>query len=151
MTLIDAHAHLWLRQDTTVDGQRIYPLGRGRAMFFGEERQMLPPFMTDGVNSAEIFLANMDYAQVQAAVIVQEVIDGNQDAYLLDVQKRFPDRFFCCALKDVDHDAPDLPAGFRGIAIPGHRAHRSLTDQALMEMFKEMESKGLTAACARKL
>ena len=143
MTLIDAHAHLWLRQDTTVDGRRIYPLGRGRAMFFGEERQMLPPFMVDGVNSAEIFLANMDYAQVQAAVIVQEVIDGNQDAYLLDVQKRFPDRFFCCALKDVDHDAPDLPAGFRGIAIPGHRAHRSLTDPALMEMFKEMEAKGM--------
>ena len=143
MTLIDAHAHLWLRQDTTVDGERIYPLGRGRAMFFGEERQMLPPFMTDGVNSAEVFLSNMDYAQVQAAFIVQEVIDGNQDTYLLDVQKHFPDRFFCCALKDVDHDSTDLPAGFRGIAIPGHRAHRSLTDPALMEMFKAMEAKGL--------
>lgn len=143
MTLIDAHAHLWLRQDTTVDGQRIYPLGRGRAMFFGEERQMLPPFMVDGVNCAEVFLSNMDYAQVQAAVIVQEVIDGNQDTYLLDVQRRYPRRFLCCALKDVDHDGTDLPAGFRAIAIPAHRAHRSLTDPALMEMFKAMEAKGL--------
>ena len=70
MTIIDAHSHLWLRQDTVVDGQRIYPLGRGRAMFFGEEKQMLPPFMLDGSNTAEVFLSNMDYAQVGAAVVI---------------------------------------------------------------------------------
>ena len=40
---------------------------------------MLPPFMTDGVNSAEVFLSNMDYAQVSAAVVTQEFIDGFQN------------------------------------------------------------------------
>ena len=40
----------------------------------GEVRQMVPPFMVDGVNSAEVFLSNMDYAQVSAAVITQEFI-----------------------------------------------------------------------------
>ena len=142
MTIIDAHSHLWLRQDTVVDGQRIYPLGRGRAMFFGEERQMLPPFMTDGVNSAEIFLANMDYAQVGAAVVVQEVIDGNQDAYLAEVQRRYPDRFFCCALGDIDKGPLEVPEGFRGLAVPGHRMHRPLTDPAVMDLFKSMEARG---------
>ena len=29
---------------------------------------MLPPFMIDGINSAEVFLSNMDYAQVGGAV-----------------------------------------------------------------------------------
>ena len=54
MTIIDAHSHLWLRQDAVVDGQPIRSLPNGRALFFGEERQMLPPFLIDGRNSAEV-------------------------------------------------------------------------------------------------
>ena len=69
-TIIDAHAHLWLRQDTVVDGLPIRTLENGRSEFMGEIRQMVPPFMVDGVNSAEVFLSNMDYAQVAAAVII---------------------------------------------------------------------------------
>lgn len=147
MTIIDAHSHLWLRQDTTVDGQRIYPMGRGRAMFFGEERQMLPPFMIDGTNTAEVFLANMDYAQVGGAVVVQEIIDGNQDPYLASVREKYPDRFFCCALLDFDacvKAGGRLDCGsFRGVAIPGHRAHTSLLDPTAVAIFKEIEKRGL--------
>ena len=95
MTIIDAHSHLWLRQEAVVDGQPIRALPNGRALFFGEERQMLPPWLIDGRNSAEVFLSNMDYAQVGAAVVVQEIIDGNQDAYLQEVQRRWPERFLC--------------------------------------------------------
>ena len=75
-TIIDAHAHLWLRQDTVVNDLPIRTLENGRSLFMGEIRQMVPPFMVDGVNSAEVFLSNMDYAQVAAAVITQEFIDG---------------------------------------------------------------------------
>ena len=53
MIIIDAHSHLWLRQDAVVDGQHIEALPNGRARFFGEERQMLPPFLYDGRNCAE--------------------------------------------------------------------------------------------------
>lgn len=75
-TIIDAHAHLWLRQDTEVNGQKIQTLDNGKSLFMGEIRQMLPPFMIDGRNTAEIFLSNMNYAQVSASVITQEYIDG---------------------------------------------------------------------------
>ncbi|KAA6309506.1 hypothetical protein EZS27_039012, partial [termite gut metagenome] len=61
--LIDSHAHLWLRQDTEVNGGKIQTLNGGKSLFMGEIRQMVPPFMIDGCNSAEIFLSNMDYAQ----------------------------------------------------------------------------------------
>ncbi len=98
MTIIDAHSHLWLRQDTRVDGKRILSLKNGRSIFMDEEVQMLPPFMIDGVNSAEVFLSNMDYAQVAAAVVVQEVIDGCQNDYLTEVQRRYPDRFCCMGM-----------------------------------------------------
>ncbi len=142
MIIIDAHSHLWLRQEALVDGHKIYSLPGGRSMFFGEVRQMLPPFMTDGTNTAEVFLANMDYAQVGAAVVVQEVIDGNQDAYLKEVQAKYPDRFLCCSLLDIDKDPLEIPEGFRAVAIPGHRMKRNLTDPALMAFFKDMEAKG---------
>lgn len=142
MIIIDAHSHLWLRQEALVDGHKIYSLPGGRSMFFGEVRQMLPPFMTDGTNTAEVFLANMDYAQVGAAVVVQEVIDGNQDAYLKEVQAKYPDRFLCCSLLDIDKDPLEIPEGFRAVAIPGHRMKRNLTNPALVAFFKGMEAKG---------
>lgn len=80
--IIDAHAHLWLRQDTMVNSMPVRTMTNGRSWFMDEERQMLPPFMIDGKNSAEVFLSNMDYAQVSAAVITQEFIDGDQNDYL---------------------------------------------------------------------
>ena len=144
MNIIDAHSHLWLKQDTTVDGQQICQLepNRSRSLFFGEERQMLPPFMIDGKNSAEVFLSNMDYAQVGAAVVVQEVIDGNQNEYLTKVQQQYPDRFFCMGMAwNLDEADAVCEAGLKGIAFPGHRMHDPL--HTLMHVFKMMEEKGM--------
>ena len=143
MTIIDAHSHLWLRQEAVVDGQAIRALPGGRALFFGEERQMLPPFLIDGRNSAEVFLANMDYAQVGAAVVVQEIIDGNQDAYLQEVQAAYPERFLCCAMMDIDRGGLRVPEGWRAAAIPGHRMHRPLDSPEMMAAFKELERRGI--------
>lgn len=142
--IIDAHSHLWLRQDTTVNGQPIRSLddNPSRSMFFGEVRQMLPPFMIDGKNTAEVFLSNMDYAQVGGAVVVQEVIDGNQNDYLTSVQSRYGGRFFCMGMASSLSEAETcLRNGLRGIAIPGHRLTTPLTD--LMDMFRFMESNGM--------
>lgn len=86
--IIDAHSHLWLRQDTEVNGLPIRTLTNGRSLFMGEERQMVPPFMIDGRNSAEVFLSNMDYAQVSAAVVTQEFIDGIQNEYLANIIRK---------------------------------------------------------------
>lgn len=136
--IIDAHSHLWLRQDTTVDGKRILSLKNGRSIFMDEEVQMLPPFMIDGRNTAEVFLSNMNYAQVAAAVVVQEVIDGCQNEYLAEVQRQYPDRFLCMGMAwNVAEAQADIDAGLRGIAFPGHRMHEPL--QTLMPVFKLME------------
>jgi predicted TIM-barrel fold metal-dependent hydrolase len=119
-------------------------------MFLGEERQMLPPFMIDGVNSAEVFLSNMNYAQVGAAVVVQEFIDGIQNDYLMEVAQKYPDRFFVCGMCDYFHpgfyeQAVSLIAqGFKGIAIPGHRLLTNegrvmLNSAEMMRMFRYME------------
>lgn len=143
--IIDSHSHLWLNQDTTVDGKVIRTTTNGRSLFMGEEVQMLPPFMIEGKNTAEIFLSNMNYAQVSAAVVVQEVIDGCQDEYLKDVQRRYPDRFLCGGLATDSGSINDLVAKneFRAIAIPGHRLTVPLTSQEMVEAFKGMERQGM--------
>ena len=154
MKIIDTHSHLWLRQDTVVNGYPIRTLENGRSLFMGEVRQMVPPFIIDGRNTAEIFLSNMDYAQVTAAVVVQEFIDGLQNEYLADVQKRYPDRFIVCGMADyrlqgwLEQAKQLIAQGFKGIAIPGHRLQTpqgriSLTCPDMIEMFRLMEQKGV--------
>jgi hypothetical protein len=148
MTIIDAHSHLWLRQDTTWDGKAIKTLKNGRSIFLGEEVQMIPPFIIDGQNSAEVFLSNMDYAQVGAAVVVQEFIDGLQNDYLSEVKTKYPERFFVFGMADYLKDGFYAQAKsllteqkFHGLAIPGHRLlNRHLTDEQMMKMFKLMET-----------
>ena len=148
--IVDAHSHLWLRQDTMVNGQHIYPLGNGRSMFFGEERQMLPPFIIDDRNTAEVFLSNMNYARVSAAVVTQEFIDGLQNDYLEQVARQWPDRFFVFGMCEFRRPgflpmAKQLAArGFRGIKIPAARlflpeGRVMLNSDEMMEMFHFME------------
>ena len=140
--IIDTHSHLWLKQDTEIDGKRILSLQNGRSIFLDEEVQMLPPFMIDGRNTAEVFLSNMDYAQVAGAVVVQEVIDGCQNDYLANVQKRYPNRFFCMGMAwNQDEAKSVISMGLKGIAFPGHRMKQSLIQ--LMPVFKLMEEQGL--------
>lgn len=154
MKIIDAHAHLWLNVDTVVNGSPIHSLepNRSRSMFFGEERQMLPPYMTDGQNTAERFLSNMDYAQVSAAVITQEFIDGVQNAYLMQVQQRYPTRFFCfgmpAALQQRNRSVVDegfalVAQGFRGIKIPAARLPQQFLNDEMMQMLRMMEDRGV--------
>ena len=149
--IIDAHAHLWLNVDTVVNGSAIHPLepNRSRSLFFGEERQMLPPYMTDGQNTAERFLSNMDYAQVSAAVITQEFIDGLQNSYLEQVQRQYPDRFFCFAMAEfrkpgfLDEAKSLIHSGFRGIKIPAARLPQQFLNEEFMQLFRWMEQQDI--------
>lgn len=150
LIIIDAHSHLWLKQDTSWNDQLIRTTQNGRSLFLGEEVQMLPPFMIDGQNTAEVFLSNMDYAQVSAAVVVQEFIDGLQNDYLSEVMHRYPERFFVCGMADYLKDGfyeqavSLIDKGFKGLAIPGHRLMgRSLVSDEMMRMFQLMEQQGV--------
>ena len=154
MLIIDAHCHLWLRQETVVDGKEIRPLPNGRSLFMGEEVQMLPPFLIDGRNTAEVLLSNMDYAQVSAAVVTQEFIDGFQNDYLEEVAKRYPERFFVfgmCEFRKPGFLAEAealIGRGFRGIKIPAARlllpeGRVRLDSPEMMDLFHLMEQKGL--------
>lgn len=166
-TIIDSHCHLWLHQDTVVDGCHIHSLegNASRSTFFDGERQMLPPFMIDGRNTVEVFLSNMDYAQVEGAVVVQEFIDGLQNDYLAEVARKYGNRIKVCAMADFRKDGfleeitrlintepltsgQESAAGmasslYSGVAIPGHRLAKPLDSPEMMQMYRLMEEKNM--------
>ena len=152
-----------MRQNTVVDGQAIRTLSPNgsRSEFFGQEVQMLPPFMTDGRNTAEVFLSNMDYARVGGAVIVQEIIDGLQNNYLSEVQQKYPNRFFCYGMPEMrvemqhqqglgsafEQSQQLLDMGFRGLAFPGHRLFApgsgiDINSPEMMDIYHLLEQRG---------
>ena len=134
--IIDAHAHLWKKQNGMVNGKTVYDVGGGKSDFGGEIKQMMPPYMTDGENTAERFLANMDYAGVSGAVITQEYIDGNQDEYLLTCKS---DRIKICALYE-EKEMGDISA-FDGIKIcAGRLGDKNLLNH--LEPFRLAEKHG---------
>lgn len=113
--IIDAHAHLWKRQSGKADGRTVFALENGKSNFGGEIRQMMPPYMINGENTADMLISNMDYAGVNGAVITQEEMDGNQDVYLLEAKAAYPNRFKICSL--YEENKPFETDGFDGIKI----------------------------------
>lgn len=113
--IIDAHVHLWDKQNGIHNGENVYHIANGKSQFLGEPHQMMPPYMTDGCNNVERLIANMDYARVNGAVITQEVLDGNQNNYLLASKKRFNDRIKICSL--YEENKPFTLDGFDGIKL----------------------------------
>ncbi len=131
--IIDAHTHLWKKQNGRVDGKPVLALQNGQSDFGGEIRQMMPPYMINCENTADMLISNMDYAGVNGAVITQEEIDGNQDAYLLKAKAEYPGRLKICAL--YEENKPFNIDGFDGIKICAGR----LPTQDLTKHYKVFE------------
>ncbi|MGN0547227.1 MAG: amidohydrolase family protein [Acutalibacteraceae bacterium] len=138
--IIDCHAHLWKTQSGKVDGRDVFSVGNGKSNFGGEIRQMMPPYMLSGENTAEMFVSNMDYALVSGAVITQEEIDGNQDGYLLSAKAKYPDRLKICSL--YEENKPFSLDGFDGIKIcAGRLPTRDLTKH--YQVFEQADKAGI--------
>ncbi len=139
MLMIDAHVHLWQKQQGRVDGKAVLGLSGGRSDFGGEIRQMMPPYLLDGANTAELLLSNMDYAGVSGCVVTQEEIDGNQDAYLLRVTEYHKPRIKVCSL--YEEHMPWTLEGFDGIKLcAGRFAQQDLTQH--FSVFSAAEQAG---------
>lgn len=135
--VIDAHLHLWDRQNGRVNGKPVIALEGGRSDFGGVLRQMMPPYMVDGRNPVEMLMANMDYAQVSGCVVTQEYIDGNQDAYLLQCREKYPQRIKICCLYEEKAIDDEWVEQFDGIKICAGRLedkklthHKAVFEQA---------------------
>ena len=136
--IIDAHTHLWRAQTGRRDDVPVRSLQNGVSDFGGELRQMMPPYMLTGENSPEMLISNMDYAGVNGAVVVCEVMDGNQNDYFLQAKAKYPDRLKVCAF--YDDGEPYTLDGFDGVKIcacklksPGIQRHVEVFENAFKQ------------------
>lgn len=137
--IIDAHLHLWKKQQGRVNGRPVVGIGDGKSDFGGEIRQMMPPYMNDDENTVERLIANMNYACVNGCVVTQEYIDGNQDAYLLEAKLKYPDRIKICSLYEEKNSF--LLEGVDGVKIcAGRLGDKDL--KKLLPVFREIEKAG---------
>jgi len=153
--IIDAHMHLWDKIDGRMGYQKVKPLKDGMIQVGRQKVQGMPSWFSDCRNPAELALATFDEAGVNAAVVTQEYLDGNQNNYLRRVKNKYPDRFFVHGL--IDFTRPNkivgefqkvVRQGFEGIKCPAMFLPQlnnsvSLADPRLMVIWEEMAERGM--------
>ena len=159
MMIVDAHIHLWDKVDGDI-GEPVRGLKNGIVKIGNQEMLGMPPYLLDSRCPYEVFISIMNAAGVDAAVVTQEYLDGNQNAYLAEVQEKCPDRFFVHGL--LEFRQPDLIAdefheiiqkyGFKGIKMPASYLAKAdprilLTDRRLMTVFEQMEERQMILSC----
>lgn len=147
--IIDAHIHLWNRlhgDDSGVDRQQ---LTWGRAREGDKVYYCCPPSFEDSLSTYQRALANMDCHGVERSVVLQEFMDGGQDAYLAEVRKVEPKRFSCTALFDKPYY--DDPMGCFKLAIEERKLQGFLvkTPSPFVEVATQ-KLKPMWQACAER-
>ena len=98
--LVDAHAHIFPRIHGLNAGGPTRGLAYGRALVGAEEVQVTPPFGEEVVYTPEILLANLDWAGVDRAVLLQGPFYGECNRYVLESLQEYPDRLAGAAYFD---------------------------------------------------
>jgi hypothetical protein len=154
--IVDAHMHIWGKVHGQVAGQKaVEPVGNGMIRIGEDVLLGMPAYLLDCAALAEYVVSEWDAAGVDAGVVVQEYLDGEQNQYLLDVSSRFPGRFFVHGLPDfwkkdeVESEAMELfGRGFRGLKLSASHllGKIALDDAAFLPIFQHMEEKGYVLA-----
>jgi predicted TIM-barrel fold metal-dependent hydrolase len=100
MTIADVHVHVFpeVRGMTGVGPTR--GLGYGRVTRGGETLMLMPPYNEKMIFSPEMLIANMDWARVAKAVLLQGSFYGECNPYVIEALKRYPDRLVGAAYFD---------------------------------------------------
>ena len=98
--LVDAHNHIFPRIHGLNASGLTRGLGYGRAMIGADEVQVTPPFGEGLAYTPETLLANMDWAGVDRAVLLQGPFYGECNRYVQDALQRYPDRLVGAAYFD---------------------------------------------------
>jgi len=153
--IVDAHAHAFPAIRGMIGRGPVRGAGFGRVSFGGEMMQLVPPAFEGTSFTVETLIANMDWAGVDRAVLLQGSFYGEENDYIADACAAHPGRL--CGMAFVDPWAPGARAAFdaqaargvfRGLKLectestgllglhPGAR----LDDAALSWLWKELEA-----------
>ncbi len=156
--IVDAHAHILreLRGQTGRGPTR--SLAYGKVQYGHEIIQLLPPLMEKTAFPPEALLANMDWAGVDKAVLLQGPFYGEANDYLARAVRQWPDRFIGAG--HVDPCADDAQDMFRrcveehgfhilkfemsvGTGLVGLHPELRIDGEAMAWIWEEAERRGL--------
>ena len=107
--IIDAHAHIMTAVNGLTASGPTRSLAWGMVRWGDETIQLLPPFNEKTTFPAEALLAQMDWAGVDRAVLLQGPFYGEANAYVASAVARCPNRFIGAFAPDpFAHDARPL-------------------------------------------
>lgn len=98
--IVDAHAHIMGAVRGHIAAGATRSLTYGRVQAGGDIMQVLPPTVRDSAFPPEMLLAHMDWAGVDQAVLLQGPFYGENNDYVRDAVRRWPDRFVGAAYGD---------------------------------------------------
>ena len=98
--IVDAHSHIFPRIHGLNAAGPTRGLGYGRAMIGADEVQVTPPFGSGFDYSPETLLANLNWAGVDVAVLLQGPFYGECNRYAAEALQRYPDKLIGAAYFD---------------------------------------------------
>ena len=98
--IIDAHSHIFPEVRGATGAGPSRGLSYGRIAVGNEETQLLPPYNETTVFTPEMLIANMDWAGVDKAVLLQGPFYGECNSYVLEALNRYPNRLAGAAYFD---------------------------------------------------
>jgi len=98
--IIDAHAHIFSQIHGMTGTGPTRDLGYGRVAQGSEKIQLLPQFFEKTIFTPEALIANMDWAGVDKAILLQGPFYGECNTYVLEALNHYPDRFVGAAFCD---------------------------------------------------
>jgi predicted TIM-barrel fold metal-dependent hydrolase len=122
--IIDAHAHIFQNVHGLTQQGPTQGVGYGRIRMGGETSQLIPPYNHETCFTSEMLLANLDWAGIDRAILLQGPFYGGNNSYVLEAIHKYPDRLTGVAFLDPwKEDAPDQfdlilkSSRFRGIKL----------------------------------
>lgn len=106
--MVDAHAHIFPLVNGAVMAGPTSDLGYGSVRVGQDAARILPPYNERTTFTPDMLLANLDWAGVGKAVLLQGPFYGECNAYVGQAIIRYPDRL--CGLAYYDPWAPGDPA-----------------------------------------
>jgi predicted TIM-barrel fold metal-dependent hydrolase len=98
--IIDAHAHIFPQVHGMIASGPTRGTGYGRITAGPETMQLIPPYGLQTIFTPEMLIANLDWAGVGKAVLLQGPFYGECNQYVLDALHQYPDRLAGLAYLD---------------------------------------------------
>jgi predicted TIM-barrel fold metal-dependent hydrolase len=98
--IVDAHTHVFRELLGRIAAGPVRARSFGRITMGEREEQMLPPLCRETAFPPEVLMAQMDWAGVDKAVLLQGPFYGDQNALVLEALRTYPDRLLGAAYFD---------------------------------------------------